>query len=136
MFKEDNFCFVCGRENPFGLRLSFSCSNDRAFAEFRITTNYQGYRGIVHGGVIAAILDEAMIKAASSDKRNAVTAAISIRFKNPLRVGEGASVEAVIKKSGRRLIEAYASIKGDYSRIFAEANGRLLTAGKVSVELK
>lgn len=136
MFKEDNFCFVCGRENPFGLRLSFSCSNNRAFAEFIITNNYQGYSGIVHGGVIAAILDEAMIKAASSDKRNAVTAAISIRFKNPLRVGEDASVEAVIKKSGRRLIVAYASIKGDDSRIVAEANGRLLTAGKVSVELK
>ncbi len=131
MFKEDNLCFVCGRENPFGLRLSFSCSKDRAFAEFIITKNYQGYRGIVHGGVISAILDEAMIKAASSDKRNAVTADISVRFKNSLRVGEGASVEAVIKKSGRRLIEAYAEIKGDDSRTVAVANGRLLTSGKV-----
>ena len=129
MFEEDNFCFACGRENPFGLNLAFSCSGDRAYAEFRITKNHQGYRDIVHGGIIAAILDEAMIKAASSKEGNAITAALSVRFKNPLMVGESASVEAVIKKSGRRLIEAYARIKGQDSRTVAEANGKLLTVG-------
>ena len=65
----------------------------------------------MHGGIIAAILDEAMIKAASSKEGNAITAALSVRFKNPLMVGESASVEAVIKKSGRRLIRHMHELK-------------------------
>lgn len=53
-------CFVCGRENPFGLKLKFyeDPENRVVRAEFTLSEAYQGYPGIAHGGVIAAILDE------------------------------------------------------------------------------
>ena len=52
-------CFACGLENPFGLHLHFyDNSQDEVYADFTIAPEHQGYPGVVHGGVTAAILDE------------------------------------------------------------------------------
>ncbi|GAB4419619.1 MAG: PaaI family thioesterase [Thermodesulfovibrionales bacterium] len=125
--EDDHYCFVCGRQNPIGLNLNFSYNNKKAFAEFILKKSYQGYKDIVHGGIIAAVLDEAMIKAALAQGINAITAEITVRFKNPLLVGEKATVEAEIVKYGKRLIEATAYIIGPGSETIAEGNGKLLT---------
>ncbi len=124
--EDDNCCFVCGRENPAGLNLDFSFVDGRASAEFILRKSFQGYKDIVHGGVIAAILDEAMIKAALAQGIHAVTAAIAVRFTNPLLAGEKGTVEAEITKSGRKLIEAAASIRVAGSRMIAGGKGKLL----------
>ncbi len=53
-----NYCFVCGRKNPRGLYMAFyDNGRDEVYAEYTIPEDYQGYPGIVHGGVQAAILD-------------------------------------------------------------------------------
>lgn len=126
----DSYCFVCGKLNPVGLKLDFSFENNKIFAEFTLRKNYQGYKDIVHGGIVSSILDEAMIHAALAHGKNAITAEIAIRFKNPLRVGEKAFVEAEVKKSGNRLIEAAACIKGADSRIVAEGQGKFIILHK------
>ena len=126
LLEDDNHCFVCGTLNAGGINLGFSFREDRAFAEFALSKSFQGYKDIVHGGIITAILDEAMIKAVLAMGIQAVTAQITVRFTNPLFIGEKASVEAGIVKSGRKLVEAAASIKGKDSRIIAEAEGKLL----------
>ncbi|MCI0394201.1 MAG: PaaI family thioesterase [Chloroflexi bacterium] len=54
-------CFVCGRKNPRGLYVAFyDNGQDEVMAEYTIPDVYQGYPGIVHGGIVAAILDEAV----------------------------------------------------------------------------
>ncbi len=126
--EDDDYCFVCGRQNPLGLNLNFSYNNNKVFAEFTLKKTYQGYKDIVHGGIIAAILDEAMIKAALFCGINAITAEITVRFKNPLMAGERATVEAEIVKHARRLIDAIAYIRGPGSETIAEGHGKLLTA--------
>lgn len=54
------FCFVCGRENPVGLKVRWS--SDRERGEVRgalvIPAHFNGYPGVVHGGIVAAVLDE------------------------------------------------------------------------------
>jgi len=57
-------CFVCGRENPAGLRTRWV--NDRARGEVRaevsVPEHFHGYPGIVHGGILAALMDEAVVR--------------------------------------------------------------------------
>lgn len=124
--EDDHYCFVCGKQNTGGLNLNFSFLEGKAFAEFILRKKFQGYKDIIHGGIIAAILDEAMIKAALAQGIRAVTAEIAVRFTNPLFAGEKGTVEAEITKSGRKLIEADASIRVAGSRTVAEGKGKLI----------
>ena len=126
---DDHHCFVCGRENPIGLHLNFSVAGGRASAECVLRKDLQGYRDIVHGGIITAILDEAMIKAAAGHGIQAVTAEITVRFRNPLMAGETALVEAVVNKVRKNIIGAEAVIKGPGPKIVAEARGTLVIKG-------
>jgi acyl-coenzyme A thioesterase PaaI-like protein len=53
-------CFVCGVENPLGLKLKFyNTAPGEVSADICLPDSYQGYPGITHGGIIAAMLDEA-----------------------------------------------------------------------------
>lgn len=54
-----NYCFVCGRLNPRGLYMAFFDNGvDEVYADYAVPDHYQSYPGVVHGGVIAAMLDE------------------------------------------------------------------------------
>ncbi|MFQ5437009.1 MAG: PaaI family thioesterase, partial [Anaerolineae bacterium] len=54
-----DFCFVCGRQNPRGLYMTFfDDGENEVVSEYTVAETYQGYPGIVHGGVVAAMLDE------------------------------------------------------------------------------
>lgn len=121
---DDDYCFICGKGNPKGLSLSFHETLNGVSAEFILKREYQGYKGIIHGGLIAAILDEAMIKAANLKGFNAITAQIIVRFRNPLSVGEKARVIGKVIRESRRLIVAEAVINKD-DVIIAEADGKL-----------
>ena len=58
-------CFVCGRLNERGLYMTFHDNlKDEVFAEYTVPEDYQGYPGIVHGGIVAAMLDEVVCRAA------------------------------------------------------------------------
>lgn len=58
-----DFCFVCGRNNPSGLYMSFFDNGENeVFSEYSVSEDYQGYPGIVHGGVVAAMLDEVVAR--------------------------------------------------------------------------
>ena len=52
-----NQCFVCGMKNAFGLQLTFyDNGHDQVWTEYTIPEYLQGYPGVTHGGVIAAML--------------------------------------------------------------------------------
>ena len=65
------YCFVCGRENPYGLKMSFyEVEPGHALAEYTVPEHYQGYPGIVHGGIVATMLDETLGRAAMVGDQN------------------------------------------------------------------
>lgn len=130
--EDDNYCFVCGRDNPIGLRMNLAFHAGRIHSEFILQKQYQGYKDIIHGGLISSVLDEAMIHVALAQGIKVVTAEMSVRFKSSLLVGEKAVVEAQIIKSGRKLIEASAFIKGPGLRLIAEAQAKLMVMGSFS----
>ena len=127
---EDNGkCFVCGKDNPCGLKLSFTFVDGKITSEFTPSALHQGYKDITHGGIITALLDEAMIQAALSEGASPVTAEISVRFKKPLIAGERSHIEAEIVKKGTRLIEARA-------RLTFPATGEVIAEGHAKMLIK
>ncbi len=124
--EDDHYCFVCGEENPSGLHLKFTLCDGKVKTEFVPQKIFQGYKDIVHGGIIAAILDEAMVKAARMEGKQAVTAEITIRFKNPLMAGEKAVIEAHILRTNKKIIETAAIIKKPDNTPVAEGHAKLL----------
>jgi uncharacterized protein (TIGR00369 family) len=124
--EDDHFCFVCGVKNPIGLHLSFSLHDGKVTTEFVPKKIHQGYRDIVHGGIISALLDETMVKTALLQGMPAVTAEISIRFKNPLVSGEKVLVEASIVHMHRKIIETSAVARKKDNTIIAEGHAKLL----------
>jgi uncharacterized protein (TIGR00369 family) len=127
--EDDNHCFVCGEKNQNGLHLQFSIAEGKVLSEFVIQKTHQGYKDIVHGGIISTIIDEAMVKAAIMQGMPAVTVEIGIRFKNPLTVGEKAVVEAIITKMNKKIIETSASVRKTDGTVIAEGRGKLLRQG-------
>ena len=71
---DDNYCFVCGKKNPIGLKLDFSFDGKTIKTDFIPQKEHQGYFNIVHGGIISTLLDEVMVKLAIEMGMPSVTA--------------------------------------------------------------
>ncbi|MEW6162654.1 MAG: PaaI family thioesterase [Nitrospirota bacterium] len=124
--EDDSYCFVCGEKNPYGLNLKFSLHEGKALAEFIPQKTHQGYKNIVHGGIISTLIDEAMVKVALMQGMPAITAEITVRFKKPLIVGERVIIEAIITNMDKRIIETSARIKKTDETLIAEGHAKLL----------
>lgn len=93
--REHPMCIVCGPQQPGGLRLKFTVQADGVVvALFDCVPLLQSYTGVVHGGVIAAILDSAMVHALFAIDVVAVTASIEVRYLMPTVTGRFAMVRA------------------------------------------
>lgn len=128
-----NHCFVCGQNNPFGLNLKFLSEANRAWTDFQPDTRHEGYKGILHGGIIAAILDEVMIKAALAQGIFCVTASMEIRYKAPAELSSQFHFEGLVTNIRKRVIETTGSMVDQHGRVFAEAFAKYMT---VSPELQ
>lgn len=125
--EDDKHCFACGSDNPEGLHLDFRASADSARAFFTASKAHQGYTDIVHGGIITAVLDEAMAKAGIELGIFAVTAEITVRFKEPLKVGEETVAEGRIVADKGRLLNAESLLRRlSDGRVVATATARLI----------
>lgn len=86
-FMDNNYCFVCGKDNPHGLQLDFYRDGEEYFTEFYTDERYQGYNGVTHGGITAAILDEVMARFLTTQGLGVVTAGMEIRYRKPVPTG-------------------------------------------------
>lgn len=93
MRKQPNsrMCFLCGRQNPVGLKLEFYEDAEAGLVrtEFSVPEEYQGYPGVVHGGIVAAILDETAGRAVmlrGSDENLMATLKLTVRYRRPTPV--------------------------------------------------
>jgi len=116
-------CFVCGENNPNGLRLGFEIDKEKQTLKttFVASPTFQGWDGIVHGGILSTLLDEAMAKLVYELGYQAVTASIEIKFKKPAPILEPLLVYGEVTEVSRRLIRAKARI--------ADKDGTILAVG-------
>jgi uncharacterized protein (TIGR00369 family) len=111
--RSDHECFGCGDDNPIGLHLRFATNADTVTAAFLPKDVHQGFQGVVHGGIIATVLDEAMAWATAAAGNWAVTTKLDVRFRRPLHVGEPTTVSARVVSVRGRAITAAAELVRD-----------------------
>lgn len=103
-------CVVCGPDHPHGLHLEFDLASDGVVsAQWTPAEDWQGFRGIIHGGIISTVLDEAMAKAVAAVE-NALTGELRVRFRHPVAPGEDLRVRGWIVERTRRVIRAEATL--------------------------
>ncbi len=111
--RTDHACFGCGDDNPIGLHLRFAPEGDGVKASFIPGPEHQGFHDVVHGGIISAVLDEAMAWATAHAGVWAVTGEMRVRFRQPLKIGEPTSVVARVSGTRGRLVTAAAELQLD-----------------------
>jgi len=122
-------CFVCDQANPNGLRLSFVYDDEAEVvsSDFTLGSAYSGAPRFVHGGLILAILDEAMAWAAIGIAgRFAVSRTSRASFRRPVMVDAHHRVEAVVENHDEASVSARALVVNDQGKKCAEASARLV----------
>jgi acyl-coenzyme A thioesterase PaaI-like protein len=107
--------------------MSFQSLDGESAAEFEVPARYQSWAGVVHGGMVALMLDEAVGWAAWHAGHPGVTGKLEVRLRQPLKVGERVRVSGRVQKVRRTLVYATSSITrlGDGARV-AEASATLM----------
>lgn len=121
-------CFVCGESNPLGLKLRFETDGRIVQARFRPRTEHIGFVNVVHGGLIATVLDEIMVWACAVPTRQfAFCAELNVRYLNPLPPGEEVIVTGELTANRKnRIFEAKAAARNGAGQPLAEATGKYL----------
>ena len=123
--KDITMCFACGKDNPIGLKLSFEWDGKTAKTEFTPTRLHQGWSGVVHGGIISCLLDEAMTYVPYFKGVHCITAKMEMRIRRPVPVGEPLTVSSTMTRKTRRLVETKA--------VILSKDGTLMADGKATM---
>jgi len=120
-FKTYGNCFVCGENNPNGLRLSFEIDKEKQTLRttFIASPTFQGWDGIVHGGIVSTLLDEAMAKLVFELGHWAVTASLEVKFKKPVPILQPLHIYGEIVEVNKRLLRAKAHVAKEDGTILA-----------------
>jgi acyl-coenzyme A thioesterase PaaI-like protein len=119
---DNDYCFACGQQNPFGLHLRFEAENGGIAAFLTPGPHLQGFAGVLHGGIAATVLDDVMNNLVTRTRGTlVVTAKLELRFRRPVPVGEPLVCHARITQE-----------RGKHFR--AEGDIRLASGSEVLVE--
>lgn len=121
-----DFCFACGIKNPIGLKLKIEGDSSRVSARFLPRAEHEGWKGIMHGGIIATLLDEVLAWICKKRDLNALTAKLNIKFRNPAKIGEPISAHAEITEVKGRIVKGRAEVRSHDGKVIAEAEALLL----------
>lgn len=126
-FNDDQNCFVCGKKNLAGLKIEFheNPENKEMEAEVVFPPHLQGWQDTVHGGLLTAVLDETMIKAAAAVGIKTVTAEIIVKYKKPALIGVPYLAAGKVLEIRGRIVTAESRIGDAAGQIIATATGKL-----------
>jgi len=124
----EGFCFGCGQNNPIGLKLNFTREGDVIRTEFTPDKAHQGWPGLLHGGILGCLLDEAMSNIAYATGNTCLTASISIRLRQPVKVEVPLVITAWITRQRKKLIETAGQACLKDGTIIAESTAKQFIA--------
>lgn len=89
-------CIICKSNNSHSLGMTYFMADDWLYSNLTTCDKLQGYDGIVHGGVIAAMFDAVMVNYLLHHEIVALTAEMNIRYKEPLHINQQIQVRATL----------------------------------------
>ena len=117
-------CFVCGLKNPVGLKLAFYDNGlDEVRCDYSIPAEYNGYPGVAHGGIVAAILDEVIGRVSMIGDRNhfMMTVKMEVKYRQPVPVETPLVIIGRLVKMRGRLAQAMGEVRLPDGAVAAEA---------------
>ena len=119
-----NHCFVCGPDNPLGLRIAYRMEGEVCRAEFVPGPFHGGYQDLTHGGIIYSVLDDVMANWLFLQGVRGHTAKCEIRYREPLELGERLLLEGrLVKRKGRVVVMHGTARRASDLALVAEAEG-------------
>ena len=130
-----NNCFVCGIDNPIGLKVEFSLLDDVCIGSFTPQMQHAGYDNLTHGGILFSLLDDVMANWAWLQGKKCFTAKADIRYRQELPIGTEVLLEGRCTKLRGRLaqMEGVITRKDDRS-IVAESTGSFMMSSNLIQE--
>ena len=129
--ERNQWCFACGEINPIGLKLKFREVGDRYVTTFTPGKEHQGYDGIVHGGIISALLDEIMARYPYAKGINTVTARLEVRFRQPTRIGQELTVSGWVTNQRGKMTELAGNVTLPDGTVTAEGKATVIEVEEV-----
>jgi len=132
MIKQPNslHCFICGIENPIGLKLKIYVINEGSIeTTYTAPEHFQGYPGVLHGGIVAAILDEISGRALMGDPsspRFMFTGKLEVKYRKNVPIGKPLRIVGKAGKSKGKMAEGWAGIYNENNELLAEATTLLI----------
>ena len=132
MKKQPNsrMCFICGLENPVGLHLKiYEVEPGIIETLYTAPEHFQSYPGILHGGIVATILDEISGRAQMGDPsqpRFMFTAKLEVKYRQNVPIGKPLHIMGKAGKSKGRMAESWAGIYDESGKLLAECNSLLV----------
>ncbi len=123
-------CFGCGLENSYGLAMTFyEIGPGHVVSDYAVPEHFQGYPGVVHGGVVATMLDEIAnrVLLVGDHSRMMMTAKLTTRYRKPVPVGELLKIEGWLTRDRGRFAMARGEIRLADGSLAAEAEATLVT---------
>lgn len=121
------FCFACSASNPMGLALRYTTAPDGSVsAQFLGNCALESYPGVLHGGLVATLLDGAMTNCLFAQDIRAMTAELRVRYRSPVLAAEELTVRAWLESSHHGLYEMRAEITQG-GTLKARAHGRFIS---------
>ena len=129
---DDGNCFACGPENPAGMHVQFERAangEEGVRAGVTLAPQYQGWRGIAHGGIVMALLDEAMAHAAGYAGHRGVTASVNVRFRRPVPLEVPIEVRGRVVWQRRNVLGVEAAIYDAAGSVLVQSEGHVVSRG-------
>ncbi|HEV3095677.1 MAG TPA: PaaI family thioesterase [Candidatus Dormibacteraeota bacterium] len=119
-------CFACGHQNESGLKLTFHLDGDRIVGDYQPAERFQGFPGVLHGGVLATMLDETMSRTGALRREWLMTGKLDIRYRRPAPVDQPLRVWGEIAREREGAIDAVGAVELRDGTVVAEARGMFL----------
>jgi uncharacterized protein (TIGR00369 family) len=121
-------CFVCGESNPHGLKLRFHTDGNVVTTRFTPRAKHIGFKGVVHGGLTATVLDEIMVWACLvPTKQFAFCAELTVRYLKPLTPDQEVHVTSQLTENRKgRIFVATATVTDAAGTVLAEGTGKYI----------
>jgi acyl-coenzyme A thioesterase PaaI-like protein len=132
-------CFACGLRNPYGLHMTFQLDEGTIYSDFQPHQEHQGFPGVIHGGIVAAVLDEALNRTSLLGEQPAwtMTGRLDVRYRRNVPYGPLLRVRARPGVQRQRLRQATGvlTLANDESTVLAEAQGTFMALPQESLDI-